>query len=77
MILAAALVMKGSRALEDTQDMAEDLLCAEAKMGELLVGTERAQGKRTDLVTPSNQVNPTLSELGLTKRESMVIYDFN
>jgi len=44
---------------------------AERKMGEMLAQTERAQGKRTDLVTLSDQVNnPTLSDLGLTKRES-------
>jgi hypothetical protein len=40
-------------------------------MGEMLAQTERAKGKRTDLVTLSNQVDkPTLSDLGLTKRES-------
>jgi hypothetical protein len=44
---------------------------AERKMGEILTTSERAQGKRTDLVTPSNQVGkPTLAELGLSKRES-------
>lgn len=43
---------------------------AEIKMGEMLAQTERAQGKRTDLVTSSDQVNPTLTDLGLTKRES-------
>src|SRR5271166_5516519 len=44
---------------------------AERKMGEMLTATERAQGKRTDLVTARNQVGePTLADLGLTKRES-------
>jgi hypothetical protein len=44
---------------------------AERKMGEMLLATERAQGKRNDLVTPRNQVKePTLSEIGVTKRES-------
>jgi len=40
-------------------------------MGEMLASTERAQGKRTDLVTARNQVeSPTLAEIGVTKRES-------
>jgi DNA modification methylase len=44
---------------------------AERKMGEMLLETERGQGKRTDLVTLRNQVDkPTLSDLGITKRES-------
>jgi len=44
---------------------------AEIKLGELLKATERARGKRTDLVSSSNQVDkPTLTELGLTKKES-------
>jgi site-specific DNA-methyltransferase (adenine-specific) len=44
---------------------------AERKIGEMLLETDRAKGKRTDLVTPCNQVSkPTLSDLGLTKRES-------
>ena len=36
----------------------------------MLKETERAQGKRTDLVPKGNQVEPTLKELGLTKKES-------
>ncbi len=45
---------------------------AERKLGEMLAATERAKGKRTDLVTTSNQVDdkPTLTDLGITKRES-------
>jgi len=45
---------------------------AERKMGEMLKVTDRAQGKRTDLVTKRDQVNdiPTLADLGLTKKES-------
>lgn len=47
-------------------------LDAERKMGELLRDSERAQGKRTDLVPKGNQVaEPTLAELGLSKKESM------
>jgi N6-adenosine-specific RNA methylase IME4 len=48
---------------------------AERKMGQLLAQTDRAQGKRADLVTKGNQVKkqeiPTLSDLGLTKRDSV------
>jgi len=42
------------------------------RAGELLKATERAQGKRTDLVPKENQVEniPTLSELGITKKGS-------
>lgn len=44
---------------------------AERKMGEMLIETERAPGKRTDLVTTGDQVEkPTLKDLGLTKKES-------
>jgi hypothetical protein len=58
----------GEEAIQDAHSYA---LEAERKMGEMLAQTERAQGKRTDLVTSCNQVDkPTLSDLGLTKRES-------
>jgi N6-adenosine-specific RNA methylase IME4 len=45
---------------------------AERKMGEMLVETERAQGRRTDLVDGHDQVDetPTLAELNLSKDES-------
>lgn len=44
---------------------------AERKMGEMLKATERASGKRTDLVTTGDQVEkPTLDDLGISKRES-------
>jgi len=59
----------GEEAVRHAQSYA---LRAERKMGEMLKATERARGKRTDLVTQSNQVDekPTLAELGLKKRES-------
>lgn len=44
---------------------------ADRKIGELLKETERAKGKRTDLVPKEYQVErPTLADLGLTKKES-------
>jgi len=47
-------------------------LLAERRMGELLKETERASGKRTDLVPTSHQVGdkPTLADLGVSKKES-------
>jgi hypothetical protein len=44
---------------------------AERRLGDILVGMEKAQGKRTDLVTSRDQVDSyTLSELGITKMQS-------
>ena len=45
---------------------------AERKMGQILAKTERAKaGRPPKLVTAGNQLSePTLDELGLTKRES-------
>ena len=45
---------------------------AERKMGEMLKKTERARGGNPNLPTGNKvlPVEPTLSELGLTKRES-------
>lgn len=44
---------------------------AERKGGEKLKETERARGKRTDLVTPCYQVDKqTLGEMGITKAQS-------
>ena len=51
---------------------AEIRLRAERRAGELLRDTERAQGQRTDLVPQGNEVaTPTLSELGVSRKESM------
>ncbi len=44
---------------------------AERKGGEKLKETEKAQGKRTDLVTPCHHVEKeTLAEMGITKKQS-------
>ena len=45
---------------------------AERRLGEMLKETERAKGKRTDLVTQRNQVKDkhTLDDLGITKKLS-------
>ncbi len=46
-------------------------LDAERKLGGMLRDSERAQGKRNDLVTACHQVErPTLSDIGITKRAS-------
>lgn len=46
-------------------------LLAERRMGEMLLATERAQGKRTDLVPKGNEVDsPTLTDIGITRKES-------
>jgi len=47
-------------------------LLAERKLGEMLKETERAKGGNPNLPTgtPGEPVEPTLSDLGLTKRES-------
>lgn len=44
---------------------------AERLLGDMLAVTEKAQGKRTDLVPGENQVEkPTLSDLGISKKLS-------
>lgn len=60
----------GKKVVKKAQNYALD---AEIKLGDKLRETERAKGKRTDLVTLGNQVDDnkfTLAELGITKRES-------
>lgn len=45
----------------------------ERRAGELLTAMEKAQGKRTDLVTRCDQVaddKPTLADLGISKMQS-------
>ncbi len=43
---------------------------AERKAGEFLGEMELDAGRRTDLVPTGNQVKPTLSDLGIDKKES-------
>jgi hypothetical protein len=44
---------------------------AERKLGAALAAMDKAQGKRTDLVSSCNQVKaPTLDDLGITKTQS-------
>lgn len=52
-------------------DAAEITLRAERRLGEMLAGMEKAQGKRTDLVTSCDQVDSlTLADHGITKMQS-------
>jgi hypothetical protein len=57
--------------IEAEKQAADIRIRAEVKTGELLSGSEKAQGKRTDLdlVEPHDQVK-TLSDMGINKDQS-------
>ena len=52
-------------------NIAEVKIRCERRAGEILGDMNGAQGKRTDLVAPCDEVtNPTLPELGITRSQS-------
>ena len=69
---AKVYAKKAKLSRECKNDAAELEIRAERRLGEMLKETERAKGKRTDLVTQRNQVKDkhTLDDLGITKKLS-------
>lgn len=61
-------MLRKKAALQDAQDMAEALLEAEAKLGEILVPLEKHKGKKKEYGSSGGTI-PTLPS-GITKKES-------
>jgi len=62
---------QAKESIDAVNNIAEIKIRAERKAGSFLKEKPSASGKRTDLVTPCNQVeNKTLKELDVTKRDS-------
>jgi hypothetical protein len=68
---AARVYLERTNASVETVNRAAEIrTLAERQMGAFLKEMPKAQGRRSDLVPNGNQVDPTLSEIGITKKQS-------